>query len=97
MLNANATAGTVLPNPGLDPAQIVSAIDYLWMAHRLIDNQRATWLPDLPEEARSRATYILEGVLDALTEQRSECCEALYEIMRGTGAADAESKEEGEE
>lgn len=58
MSTANATAGTAMPVPGLNPGQLVSAIDHLWMAARLIDTLR-TELHVLPEEARVRTSDIL--------------------------------------
>lgn len=95
MSTANATAGTAMPVPGLNPGQLVSAIDHLWMAARLIDTLR-TELHVLPEEARVRTSDILEDVLDDLCDQRRECCEALYEVLRGTGAGAGEPVTEEE-
>lgn len=50
MSTANATSGASVPAPGLNPGQLVSAIDHLWMAARLIDTLR-TELHVLPDEA----------------------------------------------
>ncbi|MBQ9660699.1 MAG: hypothetical protein IJV37_05485 [Bacteroidales bacterium] len=96
MSTANATSGASVPAPGLNPGQLVSAIDHLWMAARLIDTLR-TELHVLPDEARVRTSDILEDVLDDLCDQRRECCEALYEVLRGTGAGAVEPLKEEEQ
>lgn len=88
MRYANVTAGTATPAPGHVPAQLISAIDHLRLAARLIDLQaNSSPLRDLDEDVRTSLRDTMMDIHGELFDQYGSLCEVLYEILHATGVA----------
>lgn len=75
-------AGISLPVERPDVDAILSAIAHLQLAAEFLDAQRSKGIKHMPKDKRDRMYERLTESMDAVWEQHSECCDALFYILR---------------